>query len=105
MDIEGYAAGQVIATIATSDNLVAHIQLRDKYPIWDGDVFVYTDGKNHPNEALSGRIPVQVKGEKRSSFSGRVKYPIPVCNLQRFKKRTLHFVKIFFVRIHLSSSL
>ena len=67
MNIEGYAAAKVLESLALTDRLVAHISLRDKEPIWDGFVYVYTDAGSHKNASLKGRVPIQIKGELATS--------------------------------------
>jgi len=87
MDIEGYAAAKVLESLASTDCLVAHISLRDKEPIWDGSVYVYTDSEKHKNENLKGRVPVQIKGEiitNKKKFKGSIKYQIKIVDLKHY---------------------
>lgn len=85
MDIEGYAVAQVIANIAQTDRIIANLALRDKIPIWDGDIFVYSDSTDHSNEHLLRKIPAQVKGNVGKINSKRINYSIKVCDLVHYK--------------------
>lgn len=87
MDIEGYAAAKVLEALALTDRLVAHISLRDKEPIWDGFVYVYTDADKHKKENLKGRVPIQIKGElatNKKKFGSNIKYSIDVVDLNHY---------------------
>ena len=87
MDIEVYAVSKVNEALASTNCLVSHISLRDKEPIWDGFVYVYTDSGKHKNENLKGRVPVQVKGELatgKKRFGSKIKYNIRIVDLKHY---------------------
>ena len=82
MDIEGYAVAKVLESLAITEHLVGYISLRDKEPVWDGFVYIYTDRVNHKKENLKGRVPVQIKGQlttkKKTSLFKRCVTPLCV---------------------------
>lgn len=59
--IEMFAVNAVKDSIAMSDFLSPYLNEKDKEPSWDGNVYIYKT-KEHKNENLKGRLPVQVKG-------------------------------------------
>lgn len=87
MDIEGYAVAKVLESLAITEHLVGYISLRDKEPVWDGFVYIYTDRVNHKKENLKGRVPVQIKGQlttKKKKFNDHIKYSIRVSDLKHY---------------------
>ena len=87
MDIEGYAVAKVIESLAITEHLVGYISLRDKEPVWDGFIYVYSDRGNHKKENLKGRVAIQIKGQlvtKKKKFSDHIKYPVLVSDLKHY---------------------
>lgn len=67
--------------IDSNDYLISDINKDDKKPLWDGEIFVYSneDGKN---ENIIGRVPVQVKFRAGKKLS----YNISTSDLQVYKR-------------------
>ncbi|UQZ88031.1 hypothetical protein C4J81_01875 [Deltaproteobacteria bacterium Smac51] len=61
--IERAAVRALESIVDSHSELSAQISKNDRYPIWDGDIFVYSSHL-HKNDSIKGRIPVQVKGRK-----------------------------------------
>ena len=45
MDIELIAVSKVMERIGWTDRLKLFININDKEPMWDGDIYVYEDGE------------------------------------------------------------
>lgn len=72
--------------ISQSKLLELHEKKRDKYPIWDGEIFIYTK-PNHKenNEFFKCRVPIQIKTNKVESLSEvDDKYQIAYLDLKHY---------------------
>lgn len=82
--IERSAIRALEALVDKYPRLSSQIQKNDKYPVWDGDILVYS-ANVHSVQFLKDRIPVQVKGRlvKTNSFSnGTLSYQLNVNHLK-----------------------
>lgn len=97
LNIESIAVTKVKNEINKYNCLQEYINLGDKIPMWDGEIYIYSENtKYNSNENFIGKIGVQVKGHKVSKLkSGNSKYSIDINYLkayQRDKKGVLLFV-------------
>lgn len=83
MDIESLATAAVKKSISWTDRLVPYIPEKDKEPIWDGSVHVYSSSVKS-NENNIGRVPMQVKGKAVSKFKSSERFDVPVCELKSY---------------------
>lgn len=67
-DIETLSVNAVRDSIVMSSYLDQFITDNDKEPSWDGHVYIY-DNESKTKAALTGRVPVQVKGTINNDFS------------------------------------
>ena len=97
-DIEEIATIKVKEQVLkNNDCLRAFINENDKTPLWDGNIYVYSD-VDKKNEQYEGKIDVQIKGRKVEQFKEYNTYSIKVATLKGFKKEvkgTLLFVVDF----------
>lgn len=85
MDIEQLATSTIKMLIAKMSLLSAYIAEKDKEPLWDGHIYIYTD-KSKKNEVLYGRIPVQVKGERVKSIDKpTLTFHVPISDLRNYR--------------------
>lgn len=86
MDIESLAISTIENEISKTDYLVSYIKSKDREPLWDGSIYVYSDvGLNHKNEAWIGKVPVQVKGKIVKDVRRiQTTYPISVSDLKKY---------------------
>ena len=63
MDTELIGTSEVKGRLALCDGLYSYIKEKDKEPIWDGHIYVYSKNSDS-NDDLIARVPVQAKGEK-----------------------------------------
>lgn len=79
-----FAVNAVKDSIAMSDFLSPYLNEKDKEPSWDGSVYIYRT-KEHKNENLKGRLPVQVKG-KECDTQGKeeISFPMSVTHLRNY---------------------
>ncbi|MBR6057088.1 MAG: hypothetical protein IKP58_02855 [Victivallales bacterium] len=84
MDIEGFAVGALLQRLAYVNNIQAFVSLRDKEPLWDGNIYVYKD-ENKTRDDIN-RIPIQVKGRlsKRKTKKETVSYSIKTEDLKSY---------------------
>ncbi len=68
-DIEEIAVEEVCRVVRKSSILDPSINVNDKTPTWDGDIFVYKKNMNKNKENFYRRIPIQVKGSAVDKFS------------------------------------
>ena len=56
----------------STNSLVSNININDKTPVWDGEIFVYNYNKDRkrklPKSDLLGRISVQVKSHDVTKY-------------------------------------
>lgn len=84
MDTEVIATSAVKTSISITDYLSPFINERDKEPIWDGNIYVFSS-KSKKNEFLEGRVPVQVKSKGSNDLSkDTIKYSINTNDLDKF---------------------
>src|SRR5699024_1548492 len=75
----------VKSVVRRFERLHSDISINDKTLSWDGYIQVY-NGPIQKKGDLNGKIPVQVKGTKVSSFSDvSRKYTIEVTDLKNYK--------------------
>ena len=85
MDIEQLATSTIKMLIARMSLLSAYIAEKDKEPLWDGHIYIYTN-KSKKNESLYGRIPVQVKGERVKSINKpTLTFHVPISDLRSYR--------------------
>lgn len=80
--------------IRKSKRMFLYIDDDDKTPSWDGNIFLYSDSSGEKSNLL-GKIPIQVKGHKVTSFPhGKMKYRAEVADLRNYynDKGILYFV-------------
>ena len=63
--------------------LSPHTNRNDRTPSWDGFVLVYQNA-SHKNENLLGRVPIQVKGTKKSVTSDTASFSCRVADLRNY---------------------
>ena len=84
MDIERLATSAVTASISETDYLSAFINSGDKEPLWDGQIYVYSN-KNKSKDNLIARVPVQIKGKQCDNISKtKINYPINISDLRGY---------------------
>lgn len=94
MDIEKLATSAIVDAVARTNCVTPYVNSGDREPIWDGYLYAYTD-VSKKNEFFSGKVPVQVKGQKCNEFAeSEHKYLVRVTDLQSFLKvnGTIYFV-------------
>ncbi len=95
-DIEYHAVTEITRSLMKSRILRPEIPVNDKTPTWDGEIFVYEEGKDRSKkEGIQGKIPVQVKGKCVKSFPGNsYKYSVSVTDLHNYSNDggALYFV-------------
>lgn len=111
MDIEVMATSAVKTSISMTAALTTYIAEKDKEPIWDGNVHVYSNSKKDL-EHHKGRVPVQIKGKLVDKVNqDKITYSIRTKDLQSYLAEggTIYFVvlidrnigdtKIFYVNL------
>lgn len=84
MDNEVIATSSVKTSISITDYLSPYINEKDKEPIWDGNIYVYSD-KNKSNKSCKGRVPVQVKSKVCNELpKDKITYPIRTDDLNKY---------------------
>lgn len=84
MDTEVIATSSVKASVSVTDYLSPYINERDKEPIWDGSIYVFSD-KSKSNESCKGRVPVQVKSKECNDLTkDTITYPIRTDDLKKY---------------------
>lgn len=82
--IESSAAGSVKAILNDTGYIDAsNIKERDKFPVWDGDILVYSSKEHWNNETIRYKIPVQVKGTK-NKIDKTLKYRVKMNDLYHY---------------------
>lgn len=111
MDIEVLATAEIKTSISLTDALTTFIAEKDKEPIWDGNIHVYSDSKKDLIHH-KGRVPVQVKGKLTDNINqDKFTYPVRTTDLKSYLAEggTIYFVvlidkvmggrKIFYARL------
>lgn len=83
--------------LKNNDCLRAFINENDKTPLWDGNIYIYSDIAK-TNEQYEGKIDVQIKGRKVEQYKENNTYSIKVNTLKGLQKEvkgTLLFVVDF----------
>jgi len=85
VDMEVIATAAVKTRLALCDGLSPFIKEKEKEPVWDGHIYVYSCDSDK-NEDLIARVPVQVKGRKRSSEKTpiSVKHSVDTVDLKQY---------------------
>lgn len=84
-NIEIMTCSKIKEFIASHSKLRPIIPEQNTIPIWDGDIFVYTD-ENQSNQSFYGKIPVQVKGHFSQEFSGIKTESVSIADLKNYQK-------------------
>ncbi|HBV88437.1 MAG TPA: hypothetical protein DEF42_17780 [Desulfosporosinus sp.] len=84
MDTEVIATSAVKTSVSITDYLSPYISERDKEPIWDGNIYVFSH-KRKSNEFCKGRVPVQVKSKESIDLTkDTITYPIRTDDLRKY---------------------
>lgn len=83
MDKEVLATTAVKDSISWTDRLKPYIPEKDKEPIWDGSVYVYSTAEPS-NDTCLGRVPTQVKGTEVEDFQEYETFDVPLSSLRQF---------------------
>lgn len=84
MDTEVIATSAVKRSVSVTDYLSPYINERDKEPIWDGSIYVFSK-PSKLNKFCKGRVPVQVKGKESKDLSNNtITYPIRTDDLRKY---------------------
>lgn len=84
MDKEVLATSAVKDSISWTDRLKPYIPEKDKEPIWDGSVYVYSTASTSNDTSFMGRVPTQIKGTEVTSFQKTESFDVPVSSLKQF---------------------
>lgn len=94
MDIEVMATAAIKTSISMTEALTTYIAEKDKEPIWDGNIHVYSNSKKDLDHH-KGRVPVQVKGKVVENINvDTFTYPIRTKDLKSYlaESGTIYFV-------------
>jgi len=83
--IEEIGVNELERSLLYSETLSPIFKRRDKYPVWDGEIMLYSEGHKNDNSYLKGKIPVQIKAKTNTNipYSG-CSHSIPVEDLNIF---------------------
>ncbi len=86
-DIESHAADEVKKFFRFKGFIKPYIDENDKTPLWDGNLFVYSDKESKANEYFKYKIPVQVKGKwlKKGCLPEMISHAISKKELQKYR--------------------
>ena len=88
MDYETIAVTHLQSVLAKNGYLESFINLKDKEPIWDGNIYVYNiPNRQHNKKHLLGRVAVQVKGHLDTEIStqnSKRSYKFNVIDLENY---------------------
>ena len=84
MDKEVLATSAVKDSISWTDRLKPYIPEKDKEPIWDGSVYVYSTASTSNDTSLMGRVPTQIKGTEVKTFQELESFDVPLSSLRQF---------------------
>ena len=86
-DIESHAADEVKKFFRFKGFIKPYIDENDKTPLWDGNLFVYSDKESKANEYFKYKIPVQVKGKwlKKGCLPEIISHAISKKELQKYR--------------------
>lgn len=93
-EIEASAVGSVHSKLNDTGFInVSDIKEGDKFPIWDGNILVYSSDKQKNNETIRYKIPIQIKGTE-AKIEKSLKYNIRTNDLKKYCKDggVLYFV-------------
>ena len=83
MDTESLAVSAVKTSISKTDLMSPFINEKDKEPVWDGNIYIYSN-KNKTKENIK-KVPVQVKGTINNNQENEtIKFPLDVADLEAF---------------------
>lgn len=84
MDIEKLATSAIVESISLTDVLSPFINVGDKEPSWDGNIYIHEDKKK--NKKGIKKVPVQVKGEERKRVppKNKPKYSVKYTDLDNW---------------------
>lgn len=89
LDIEKQAIGAVRDFCVNNPYLDPEINENDRSLVWDGFINIFCKANNNRKvEEFSGRVPVQVKGEKISNFQleNTFKFPVKISDINAYLK-------------------
>ncbi len=88
MDTEIIGTTAVKNVIAKTDYAESYINDKEKEPTWDGSIYLYSKpGDKHNKADLICRVPVQIKGCKKSKINRTsIKYSVERSDLSNFLK-------------------
>ena len=84
MDKEVLATSAVKDSISWTDRLKPYIPEKDKEPIWDGSVYVYSTASTRNDTSFMGRVPTQVKGTEVDSLQESETFDVPLSSMRQF---------------------
>lgn len=83
--IESSAVGSVRRVLNDTGYIDAsNIKEGDKFPIWDGDILVYSSDKERDNQDIKYKIPVQVKGTE-ARIENSLRFKIRTNDLKKYR--------------------
>lgn len=98
ISIERLAKIEVDEFFAYTGFVRPYIAENDKTPVWDGNLFIYSQKREMNNETLRFRIPLQLKGEeisKEDDFKDKTYYQISSKELEQYKNEGgVLFIKV-----------
>lgn len=84
MDTEVIATSTLKTSISVTDFLSPYINERDKEPIWDGNIYVFSS-KSKSNISCKGRVPVQVKSKQSNDLlKDKISFQIRTDDLRKY---------------------
>lgn len=84
MDKEVLATSAVKDSISWTDRLKPYIPEKDREPIWDGSVYVYSTTSTCNDTSFMGRVPTQIKGTEVENFREFETFDVPLSSLRQF---------------------
>ena len=100
ISIERLAKTEVDEFFTYSGFVRTYIAENDKTPVWDGNLFVYSQKREMSNDTLRFKIPLQLKGEEYSKedFPDKTYYQISNKELELYKNDGgVLFIKVLIV--------
>lgn len=100
--IEQIAVDVLNTEIDKYNLLDTYVHSKDREPSWDGHIYVFNN-ENMSVESMTGRVPIQIKGEEVKEFSSKEKkYDVKVADLKNYQKEGIGI--IYFVVEIINSS-
>lgn len=90
VNIEILAVSEVNKYLSWSKRIVPYIGTSNTYPLWDGDLVVYSSkSTNNSNNEVDRLIKVQVKGriiKRKTSFAQTISFGVSLSDLNHYRK-------------------